>query len=162
MLIIPALLAGCGNQTSNTTANSNIAATSPTPLVSPTKTEEEQEKAKKERDDEIQISINDFIAKNYKGWQYEGISNGAGECEEYSPYVCDLLLSNGRQEKVVAVKFKRFFSNDGESRLVVYEARQIDLTKAKIEEIKQSAIDNLDIEQISDEMKDAIVENAND
>lgn len=137
----------------------------PSPSPTPTITQEEKEESeKRERQsaDEKQKAINDFIANNYKGWQYKGMSNDNGECEEYTNQICDLLLSKGQEEKVVGVMFKRFTTQDGTSRLIVYEARTIDLSKARIESIKENYLDNLTTDEVPEDLRDAIIESAND
>jgi hypothetical protein len=147
-------LTACAQRTAqneNAGKNANIA----TPSASPTPTKAEIAKqikeAVKEAVDERQRAINDFIAKNYKGWQYKGIDQDIYACDESSDEPCNLLLEKGKQEKVITVMFRRFSSADGTVRLVVFEARPIDLSRLKIEKIKeverQSVLDNLDHEQ---------------
>ena len=158
IFIFSILLVGCESQA----ANMNLTSTQPSPSPMPTISKEEAEKESKESREEVQKAINEFIAKNYKGWQFQSWSNVLGQCNEYSNEICDLLLTKGSQEKIVAVKFKRFTTETGKARLIVFEARPIDLSKAKIELIKENYLDNLQVDEVPYDLKNAIIESAND
>lgn len=152
---------GCSSPDQNTNSNANNS-TKPSPSPQPTTTNEEKAKQQKEADEEKQKAINEFIAKNYKGWRLDGISEGFFDCEEFSSDPCSLLISNGKQEKVISVILKRFTNLNGASRLVVYEARPIDLSQAKIERIKEvekeAVLENLTTDDLSDSLKEAIAQ----
>ncbi len=137
----------------------NTVVVKPTPAATISK--EETAKRDKADSDEREKAINDFVAKNYKGWKVEGIATEYfdGQCEEDSP--CDLHLINGSQNKVTTVILKQFHKTDGTSYWFVREARQIDLAKLKIEAIKRNYRDNLTTDDISDDLRDAILEAAN-
>lgn len=160
LLVISIFMTACSQNAAQNSNQTNVAAASPSPK--PTVSKEEADKEAEQETAAQKTAISDFIAKNHKGWKLEGVASGgySDECGEDTP--CELDLVSGSQNKTVTVVLKRFYKSDGTSYWLVREARQIDLTKAKIEEIKQSAIENIDIVQISDEMKDAIVESRKD
>lgn len=147
-------LVGCAQSAArNGNANQNLnVKTSPSPALTPTDTEKAA--THKEADQEKQKAINDFIAKNYKDWQYKGISDN-DNCDEFSSDPCDLLIQKGDAQKVVAVMFKRFTELDGKTRLVVFEARPIDLSQSKIKRIKQTIRENLDEDDCQSFIDDA-------
>jgi len=135
--------------------------TAPTGESSPTpqktekeKKEEEQQKAKQKTTDERENAIGTFLAENYKGWNLEGIKGVNGDCDEdNSNEPCDLHLKKDNQNKVVAVFVKEFTKTDGTTYWLVYEARPLDLSRLKLEKIKEvageSAIENFKEEQES-------------
>lgn len=149
---------GCSPPTSSNDTNSNVAQNSKTPTPSPTISNEEREKAAIESEKEKKAAINDFLQKNFPNWKFIAMSNSMGECDEYSNEPCDLLIKKGNQEKVVAVMFKQFKFEDGSEKLIVFEARPIDLSQAKIEKIKNETKDNLTIDDIPDYFRQEIVE----
>jgi hypothetical protein len=121
--------------------------TAPTGESSPTpqktekeKKEEEQQKAKQKTTDERENAISTFITQNYKGWNLEGIQGVNGDCDEDSPEIpCDLHLKKDNQNKVVTVFIKEFTKTDGTTYWFVYEARPLDLSRLKLEKIKEGA-----------------------
>jgi len=130
------LLISCKeNYTGN---DSNFAKSSPT--ASPDKAEIERKN--KEEEIERQKAVESFVSKNYKGWILKGTANEYSDCEESDSNPCDLLLEKGEEQKVVPVMIKRFTNANGESRLVVFEARPVDLTLAKIRRIKEIAAED--------------------
>ncbi len=153
-------LSACSQNTSqntqNDTQNANL---KPSPSPSATISKEEAERNAKESRDEKLKAIHQFIASHYKGWKYAGIANDEGYCEEYTMQACNLLLSKGAEEKVVAVLFKRFEDANGKKRLVVFEMRSIDLAQAKIEDIKEwereSVLENLEYDDCESVCQDA-------
>ena len=124
--------------------NQNTISATPSPSPLPTISAEEKAKQEKEDVDERQKAIRDFVATSHTGWKLEGVPDDFEDCEEYSNAICDLLLSKGQQKKVIAVKLKRFIGQDGISRLIVFEARPIDLSQAKIERIREITLENLE------------------
>lgn len=150
-------ITACGQNATQNSNQTNVVATS-SPSPKPTVSKEEENKKYEITKSEQKAAVADFIVVNQKGWKIQGISTGgySDECNEDTP--CELHLTNGAQSKFVTIILKRFYKADGTDYWLVREARQMDLSKAKIEEIKETAIQNIDIVQVSDEMKDAIVE----
>lgn len=153
ILILLVLLAfGCSETNKNGNSNINANAAKSTPSPEPTIADKEKGKSSEKEDDERLKAINNFLEKNYKGWQLKGFAeNEYGNCQFYLENVpCDLHLMKGNQDKVITVVIKRFAPPDGESYWFVYEARSIDLAQAKIQEIKnkgkQIALENLEYE----------------
>lgn len=148
----------CSQEAANTNTSANVKA-SPTP----TPTEEERAEQQKLAAEEKQKAIDEFVVKHYKGWKLEGLSGYLGECEEDSDDICDLLLSKGQEDKVVSVKIKHFTDQNGQSHLFVFEARLIDLSKAKIERLKEQekdrTLENLTADEISESLKQDIIDN---
>lgn len=149
--------AACTGSASNTNANlANKPKEEPSPK--PTMTEADKEKQRENEKAEREKAIKDFVAKTYPGWQLKGISNEWGECEGISTDHCNILLINGQKEKVVAVMIKKFVSPDGKEYQVVFEARPIDLSKAKIEILKQRersyVLENLTVDDCSEVIDD--------
>jgi hypothetical protein len=144
--------------------NNQKVSSSPSPK--PTISKEESEKKEKAETEQKQKAINDFIAQNYKGWKLEGVASDSfsNECEENSP--CDVHLINGSQTKVVTLVLKEFYKSDGTKYWLVWEARQIDLAKSKIEAIKdrerESVLADLTIDDIGNDLKAEIVEQDNE
>lgn len=132
-----------------TLTNSASLSPSPTP-----KTKEEIEKEAKLESEAKNRAINDFIDGNYKGWKLQGVANVylSNECEADEP--CDLHLINGSQNKVITIIVKQFHKADGTNYWLVREARQIDLAKLKINEIKEkeksAVLENLEYDDCSD------------
>ena len=125
-ILLILFIGGCSQSPENVSAvNTNIKAT-PLPTIS------KEEKAKQEANERTQ-AINNFLAKHHRGWQYGGISNELAECEDFLDEICNVLITRGDAERVIPVKIKRFTDTENNSRLVVFEARPIDLKKAQID-----------------------------
>jgi hypothetical protein len=111
--------------------------TSPTPSPEPNPSPNASETPQRDntRDEAIKI----FLAKNYKGWKYQGISatGSDGDClwDDESP--CILYLSNERQDKAVCVFLREFRRENGHSYYVAYEATWFELAKMKAERFKE-------------------------
>lgn len=163
ILILAVIFIGCSDQNQNkhteTASNSNSAKPSPKPTLS----DEERDRERKEINAAQFKAIDEFIIANHKGWSLQGIAGDSysSECEEDEP--CDLNLANNTKSKVVTVILKHFYRKDGSKYWLVREARSFDLSKAKIAQIKQSAIEsaieNLSIEDVSENLKDEIIQN---
>ncbi len=151
VIFICIFITACSQNAEQNSNQTNVATASPSPK--PTVSKEETDKENQALLDERLKAVNDFIAKNYKGWQFAGFGDALGVCVADIDYICDLLLTKGQLEKVVPVKMKHFSVSGDDARLVVYEARQIDLSKIKIEQIKererQTTIENLDFDDCS-------------
>jgi hypothetical protein len=139
--------------------------TSPeTKLPSSISIEDKQtKKSNEESNVEIKKAIDTFLTKNFYGFKIQGMSYL--DCEEYNE-PCDLQISKGKTEKVITVIVKEFHRANGTSYLFVNEARQVDLTNTKIEEIQESerksTLENLTTEDINDDLKQAIYEELRD
>lgn len=151
------LFVACVNQpaTNQNTNTANAKSPTPSPTVSDEQKKVEEEKSKVE----LKKAIDEFITKNYKGWKIKAISDEYS-CYEGSDSSCDLLLTKGEQEKVIPVTIRRFENDKGETFLVVFEARAIDLAQLKIKEIRENerkaTLENLTVDDISDDLKTEI------
>lgn len=160
----------CTSASTETVVKTTNQATTPSPLpvanIAKTDANKPDAAAEARKELEQNKAIEDFIHQKYKGWTLQGIEHSFGiECKQFnSP--CDLHLSNGKQSKVVSIMIKEFQHPDGTSYWLVYEARMIDLARARIEEFKESgeetgrenALDNLtyeDCEGVIDAERDA-------
>jgi hypothetical protein len=143
------LLCACSASTSET-------ANKPTPTPTPTKEEIAQQKADTEKAKATAITT--FVETQYKGWAMQGIAAEDSfllqlpvTCEESK--ICDLHLVKGEENKVVSVLLKHFFKTDGSDYWFVFEARSIDIEKAKIEQIKEREKDTV-LENLDDYIQD--------
>lgn len=161
LILFISLFTACDSDTANSNENTNSK-----PSPSPTPTKEEREQKEKAVEAEKEKAVDEFILKSYKGWQLKGVGGGIESCDEDSTEPCNLLLNNGKENKVVAVMVKRFTNQNGQSYLYVFEARSIDLSKAKLEKIKEQEKDetlaSLTTDDVSTDLKQEIVQAADE
>ncbi len=135
-LFICLFIPGCGSPAINSNAAS-IAAASPSPT--PTVTNEERKVAEDDLAAEKDKAIQTFISREFNGWTMEGLGTEFGECGAGD--ICDLHLVSGARTKVVPVILRQFTKPDGTTYWLVFEARQIDLLKSRVEAMVQRGED---------------------
>jgi len=148
MLILCLLVcSSCSETGSNNTAKPSKASPTPTP------TEEQKKEAADRNETEKQNAINDYVAKNHKGWTLSGTSNGAPTDSSGEPFgdsddskciadtPCYLHLIQKDKNKVVPVVLRQFKKDDGKTYWFVYDANPVDLAQLRLKLIKDKEHD---------------------
>jgi hypothetical protein len=140
-IIIAACFAtACGTGPVTTSANTNTVVKAPGKPTNANTVDE----AKKTQEDEKTAednkarnkAVDDFVLQHYKGWTIQGFEYTFGiDCKMYAG-PCDLHLTNGKQTKVIAIVIKEFAHPDGSVYWLAFEARSVDLSQNRINEIK--------------------------
>lgn len=140
-------LSACAAPTARLNTNSAVVNTKPSPELTLS------EKERRDRDEKLVAerdrAIADFLAKTFPGWSLKGISEDELDCDELSDDPCDLLLTNGKKDKVIAVLFRRFILPGGQKVLVAFEARVTDLSLVEINKLKSNEKSRV-LENLSD------------
>ncbi len=84
-------------------------------------------------------AVNNFLERNYKGWQYKGVSGDLALCEDDEDELCRILIANNQEEKVLAILLKNFEVQNGETVLIAYEPNSAELNKIKDDDLKRLA-----------------------
>lgn len=139
-LVLLAGLAAC----SDSEPAKNAATASPSPLPNKTTVEDEAKRDREARS----AAINAYIASKHPGWIFGGFEVLADGCGTGTP--CDIHLTKGKQNKVVAIIVKTFERADGSTYTIAFDARELDLNSQKNERLKEETreqvLANLDYE----------------
>ena len=84
-------------------------------------------------------AVNNFLERNYKGWQQKGVSGDLALCEDDEDELCRILIANNQEEKVLAILLKNFEVQNGETVLIAYEPNSAELNKIKDDDLKRLA-----------------------
>lgn len=168
LIIIIALslfFTACAGNNANTNASANVSNTNKTANTNTSKSKEEVERDAEKEKAQIDEAISKFLKTNYPNWKLEGTAGDLATCSMGLNDICNLHLSNNGQNKIVPVLIKKFTNQKQEEYFLVYEARPVDLGKAKLDRIRETeredVLENLTSDDLSDELKQAIYEEEN-
>jgi len=156
-------LCACDNATGNQNANANrnllnVSANANQNVNANKSSDALLREEVREKDDAAKSkAVQEFIAREYPGWELYGVSSEFLEgCEENE--ACHLDLVKGKTHKIITVVLRRYFRPDGTNYFLLSEARATDLARWRKERIRQAVIDDLSVDDVSDSLREAIID----
>ncbi|HQU86462.1 MAG TPA: hypothetical protein PKY59_25250, partial [Pyrinomonadaceae bacterium] len=156
------LFTACDGNNANTNTNANASNTDKAANTNTSKSKEEIERDAEKEKAQIDEAVSKFLKTSYSNWKLEGTAGDLSTCSMGLGEICELHISKNGQNKVVPVLIKKFTNQKQEEYYLVYEARPVDLGKAKLDRIRETereeTLGNLTSDDISDDLKQTIYE----